>query len=506
MSLFMRAINSVVEPLTPRQKEHVLKDLTLASQPGFDYFLLTVLSATIATLGLITDSAAVIIGAMLVAPLMSPILGVSVASITGDQKLFRDASFAIILGATLAVLLAWILSATAEALPFRILAELPGEVLARTRPTPFDLVIALAGGAAAAYALSQENLSAALPGVAIATALMPPLCTVGVGLAAGDWGVAGGAALLFITNLASIGFAGIMVFFVIGFRPPDSDIFAGRVPRSLLWAGGMVVLVSVPLVIYTFAFVQEAALGADIRTAVEAELAGIENASLVDVEFVLPPGASRDTPIDMRVTVRTLGNDTFNYENTLALQTGIATAIQRPVSLVLDVIPSAQLDPQIPPTQTPTNTAGPTPTPSITPTRTPMPSSTATATATPTASNTPTSTATATATPTASPTPLPVLVDIGRFATPLAFRNSPGGVILDRLSDRTAVELLFGETVVVGTDVYARVRLADGREGWVLADSLVGLTATPTDTPTITPTPTHTEPSNVTTPGVTSQP
>ena len=92
-------------------------------------------------------------------------------------------------------------------------------MLARTRPTPFDLGVALAGGAAAAYALAQPKLSAALPGVAIATALMPPLCAVGIGVAVGNLEVALGALLLFLTNLAAISFAGIMVFVLLGFRP-----------------------------------------------------------------------------------------------------------------------------------------------------------------------------------------------------------------------------------------------------------------------------------------------
>ena len=90
-------------------------------------------------------------------------------------------------------------------MPFGALATIPAEVASRTHPGPFDLAIALAGGAAAAYALVRLEGAAALFGVAIATALMPPLCVVGIGLALDDQGVWGGAGVLFATNLVAIG-------------------------------------------------------------------------------------------------------------------------------------------------------------------------------------------------------------------------------------------------------------------------------------------------------------
>ena len=136
--------------------------------------------------------------------------------------MFRRSLIALIEGALLAVIFSAILGWIAHGLPFGVLNELPQEIVTRTRPTPFDLGIALAGGAAAAYALAHPRLSAALPGVAIATAIMPPLCTMGIGIALANTSVALGAGLLFITNLASISFAGILVFAALGFRPDSS--------------------------------------------------------------------------------------------------------------------------------------------------------------------------------------------------------------------------------------------------------------------------------------------
>ena len=123
---------------------------------------MVVLSCSIATLGLITDSPAVIIGAMLIAPLMSPIIGIGLASITGEGRLAEASASALLRGALLAILLAIVMTYINRYLPFVVLQELPAEVVARTHPSPIDLVIAMAGGLAAAYAMtSQEPLGCA---------------------------------------------------------------------------------------------------------------------------------------------------------------------------------------------------------------------------------------------------------------------------------------------------------------------------------------------------------
>ena len=177
----LRFWRRLVPPISLEDRAEVQVRLRDASDPSFDFFLFVLLSATIATLGLLIDSPATIIGAMLVAPLMSPIIGIGLASITGDTKLLTSSTSSLIRGAVLAVLLAFLLTWLNGFLPFASLHsdELTRELLARTLPSPIDLSIALAGGLAAAFALALPNLSAALPGVAIATALMPPLCTVG---------------------------------------------------------------------------------------------------------------------------------------------------------------------------------------------------------------------------------------------------------------------------------------------------------------------------------------
>lgn len=175
MNILQRFRQYVHLPSRQDRKE-IVDEITESASPGLGFSLLVVLSCSIATMVLITNSPAVIIGEMLVAPLMSPIVGLGLASIIGNARLAESALSALLRGAGLTVSLSAIMTIINRNLPFVVLQEqeLPTEVLSRTHPSPIDLVIALAGGLEAAYAMTRPNISAALPGVAIATALMPP--------------------------------------------------------------------------------------------------------------------------------------------------------------------------------------------------------------------------------------------------------------------------------------------------------------------------------------------
>jgi uncharacterized hydrophobic protein (TIGR00271 family) len=454
----------LLRALPAERRSEVLAQLSAASSPGFDFFLLVVLSGSIATFGLITDSAAVIIGAMLVAPLMSPILGVSLASVAGERRVFQRAVVALLEGALLAVGLSALLALSARALPFDALAELPREVLARTRPTPFDLGIALAGGAAAAYALAQPHLSAALPGVAIATALMPPLCTVGIGLAAGDVNVALGALLLFLTNFAAISFAGVAVFALLGFRPLVFEASYDGLSNTVFVSAVLVVVVTVPLVGLSLRFVSESRWRRSVQAAVAEAVAALPEAQLVESSFA----QRADRTVDLSVTVRAARAPA--HSQVVELQSAIATRLQQPVALQLIVVPVTRLDPLIPPTHTPTPTPGPssTFTPSPTATPTPLPATpTATPTLTPTPSDTPT--------PTLTPTPTPALAFVtttGRQGVVL--RDAPEGAIVGFLPEGAPVNVLYRRETVREA-VWVEVRDALRREGWVRESEIVAV-------------------------------
>ncbi|MCJ7535704.1 MAG: DUF389 domain-containing protein, partial [Anaerolineales bacterium] len=433
------------------------------------------LSCTIATMGLLTNSVAIIIGAMLVAPLMSPILGMGMASITGDGHLLRDSISGVIQGAIVAIVVSFLWTWLNRSLPFILLQEVPGEVIARTNPSPIDLTIAVAGGIAAAYALAQPHLSAALPGVAIATALMPPLCTIGVGLALDRMDIAGGAGLLFVTNTVAIAFAATLVFSSLGFGP-KAITAANRLPRSLIFAALLTVTLMIPLTYVSVNFVQEAKARRQIEEVVQEEVERILDAELVELSI-----ESEGDVLRMNMTLRT--PRPLYYQDSIALQEDIAGRLQQPVELVINSVIVSQLDPKIPPTFTPTPTIGPSPTA----TRTATPTRTATATATQTPTNTLTPTATNTATNT--PTPSVALVDqtLGRG---LRLRQYPEGPIIGTMREGDPLIVLYGIQTVNGL-VWIEVIDKDGRVGWVpqMFTVIVTVTPTPSTTPSRTPRP-----------------
>jgi len=173
-----------------------------------------VFAILIASVGLNVNSPAVIIGAMLISPLMGPIVGAGFALATDDLRLLRQSG--------LALLVATIVALATSTLYFSVspLADAQSELLARTRPTLYDVLIALFGGGAGAVAVTRKGTKGnAVPGVAIATALMPPLCTAGYGLAEHNFGYMLGALHLFSINALFIGLATLIFVRLMGFKP-----------------------------------------------------------------------------------------------------------------------------------------------------------------------------------------------------------------------------------------------------------------------------------------------
>jgi uncharacterized hydrophobic protein (TIGR00271 family) len=480
----------IVPPVDLKQRGEVQVQLRDASHPDFSYFLLVFLSSVIATLGLLINSPATIIGAMLVAPLMSPILGLGLGSIRGDDRLLKDAGSALLRGAVVAITIAFLLTLNNRLMPFvpLIPSDLPSEVMARTHPSPMDLGIAIAGGLAAAFALAMPDISAALPGVAIATALMPPLAVVGIGLAYQRWEVAGGAFLLFITNGVAIAASAMLVFFALGFTHRSADK-VGRifgVPRSLAISLIVTALLLAPLTFMSFQFVQEATAA---RNIVERNI-GID--SIIEDEVRVFSGAEVTTwntkdvenLLILEITIRT--PVLLSYYDTIDLRDTIGTQLSaqnylsegQEFQLVLNQFQAQRLDPLIPPTATATPhtpTIGPSPTATPTVTTTP----TRTPTNTPTASNTPTPLPTATNTPTAYPGYTTSILFPG-----LRLRQSPDGPVIATLLQNERLTVLYGMETSGGL-VWIEVQDSSGRIGWIPLIYIV----TPTPTSTTSPVP-----------------
>ena len=210
-----------VEPALPESKLN--GNLEVASNPYFGFYFMLAAASLIATFGLLGNSAATIIGAMIVAPLMNPIVALAFALVTGHKQWAIRSIFTICNGAILTVAIGWLMTTVLT------VSVVHSEVISRTNPTAFDWGVAIAAGAAAGFANTRNSIANSIAGVAIAVALVPPLSVVGIGLALGNDaipgigltighnGLAHGAALLFLTNLVCIVLSSGIVFALQGY-------------------------------------------------------------------------------------------------------------------------------------------------------------------------------------------------------------------------------------------------------------------------------------------------
>ena len=226
------------------EKRTIYEEMHENSRANIDFYVLILLSSLIAYFGLIEDSEAVIIGAMLVAPLMSPMMAMAYSVLVGNGRMLRNALVSTLAGIALVVGLSALVTMVLPSSEQFLGSQIEG----RTNPSLLDLAIALASGAAGAYAMSRKQVGAALPGVAIAAALVPPLCVVGLGVGMADWTIAGGALLLFLTNLASVLFAGSVVFLALGLGPAQAEQ-AHQMRRRVLVTVIGVFVVAIPLTV-----------------------------------------------------------------------------------------------------------------------------------------------------------------------------------------------------------------------------------------------------------------
>jgi uncharacterized hydrophobic protein (TIGR00271 family) len=226
------------------------------------FFCLLILAASIATVGLLGNSIAVVIGAMIVAPLMLPIMGLAFSVGIGDRLAMKSSLLVSLSGITVAVAIGFILT-----LPIASLykPESIEQVMIRTSPRLLDLLAALATGVAGAFALSRKDVSDTLPGVAIAVSLVPPLANVGILLALGRPGLALGSLLLFATNYFAILLTGALVFGLLGFSEAamiERTVRAKRKAIAITLAA--ILLISIPLTYTSYGIVVNNAITAKI--------------------------------------------------------------------------------------------------------------------------------------------------------------------------------------------------------------------------------------------------
>ena len=276
-------------------------------------FVLSNLAATvIATAGLLGDSAATVIGAMLIATLTGPIFGVGLALVDYDDRLLWRALRTLAAGTAMVVGVALVLGYLAPPM------STTSEMLSRTSPRLVDLVVALASGAICAYALTTPRLNAAVFGVAIAVALVPPLATTGLFIARAEWDLAGGAFLLAFVNIVAIqvgtsatlwlrGFRGRGA---VGMRRVDGDLRRQAVSLVLMAA------LAITLGTHGLKLIRQRTFESEVRASLQSALASRPEARLVDLTFTTRSGQIMATAV-VRSPVRLTSTDVAEIEQRL---------------------------------------------------------------------------------------------------------------------------------------------------------------------------------------------
>ncbi len=226
--------------MNPADYADLVQTLRTGSKLNADFLTMLGLAAAIASWGLLQDSPAVVIGSMLLAPLMTPMIAIGLAMAQANPKFGRKSMGAVLVGFLVTLLVSTLIGL------FTPGRELTAQVLSRGEPNLLDLGIALASGAAAAYALARPNLVGAVAGVAIATALVPPLCSIGISMAYGNFGNAQGAGVLFVTNLVAIIIGAAATFRLLGVSPQRKDLIQRQ------WVFRMVFVLALAVIVLAF--------------------------------------------------------------------------------------------------------------------------------------------------------------------------------------------------------------------------------------------------------------
>lgn len=317
--LWARAAVGLTSVSDARRAE-VLEEIHEGSQTTTIYYILLGLSELIAGFALIINSDATLIGANVVAPLMTPIFGVSLGLMRGDLQLLRTAMVAEFGGALLGVFLCFLLGL----MPFAL--EPSEALLSQTHPTLIDLLVAALAGFAGVLAMIDERVSPALPGVAIATALNPPIAAIGLCLAYGAYGAAWGAFLLFFANVLAILAVAATLFLIAGFVTREEIGSYRSLARRFSVAAIGLVLVTGLLTSYLVGMVRDLRTARTINAVLDAELAHDPGTALVNVE-----STRNDEGLEVLTTVRT--PRVLVPERVKRMQEALSTGLGEPVRL-----------------------------------------------------------------------------------------------------------------------------------------------------------------------------
>lgn len=319
--------------LTEEQKHLIYGQIADRARSSRGYYAMAALSAVIAAFGLLSNSSAVVIGAMLLAPLMGPIFGITLGLTLADTPLLRKAALAEFLG----VILVIALSCGIGLIPWRM--EYGAEIISRTHPTFYDILIALAAGLAGTYALLDERISSSLTGVAIATALVPPLTTCGLCLATGQWEGALGAFLLFFANFLAIQVAAAVVFMLFGMHVVRAEVALtpGHLIKRLGISLVLLMVVSVLLIRALYQTISDNRLSHRLQIVLSQAVGSTAGARLSDVTY-------RKEGAVLNVMAVVLTPQEFAPENVSNVEKTLRKQVQPNINLIIRSLISKDAD------------------------------------------------------------------------------------------------------------------------------------------------------------------
>jgi uncharacterized hydrophobic protein (TIGR00341 family) len=315
--------------------EELYRDVEQGSKLNRNYIIFIALSAILSSLGLLNNNVVAVIASMVIAPLMGPIIGTSLGTVLSDKKLFKEGLKAEILGLVLSIAVGFIIGYVYPE------ADVTTEILLRASPTIFDVGLAIVSGSAAALCFTS-GIATALVGIAIAAALMPPACNVGLGVALQRYDIALGSAILLLTNIFSINITALVIFWIKDVKPTLS-LRRKKLAKGLARKRGLLVVIAIlvlclPIGLTTYNAVVQNSVNRTTTRIVEEEIAKIPGAEVEEIDTVLNlqrrtlfVGVKVDSEMPIGVELAQI------IAERIALETGFETTVEIRTFLVQSV-------------------------------------------------------------------------------------------------------------------------------------------------------------------------
>lgn len=312
-------------PFLPRASEEDFKDLFIglreSAKVSSVFIVLIVLSTLLSTTGLFQNSTPVIIGAMILAPLMAPIVSFAMGVVRSDRELLNESLKTLWIGIFTALAFSCLYT---YLMPLHVITD---EMRSRLNPNILDLMVAIVSGIAGAYAYAKSEVAKSLAGVAIAVALVPPLSVTGIGIGWWDREIIYGSFLLFLTNLAGITLFAALTFIIMGFAPVK------RATKGIVLSTLFLLIVTVPLFVSFFKVIEQNKIFTQLQSVRELVL----NGRTVEIQ-TLSVDLSREQPL---VYIKTRSGSVLNEDELQKIKVHINTLLKEPV--VLDVLSEIEL-------------------------------------------------------------------------------------------------------------------------------------------------------------------